>query len=155
MHFRKGIIFEDLAAVFPLFLSAKKVGRVHEKLYYYIKGRKGGTMSTFDQRHMQILDALKIVDEKFIEKGAFEKFQEILLFFHIRHIQARFDEMEKYGDFSFEKEFRERSETLLDAYFPGWKESKAYQERKKNEEAEEETDEKTIEEMSGKRRKYQ
>ena len=149
--FPEGIIFEDLAAVFPLFLSAKKVGRVHEKLYYYIKGRKGGTMSTFDQRHMQILDALKIVDEKFIEKGAFEKFQEILLFFHIRHIQARFDEMEKYGDFSFEKEFRERSETLLDAYFPGWKESKAYQERKKNEEAEEETDEetdeKTIEEM--------
>ena len=97
--FPEGIIFEDLAAVFPLFLSAKKVGRVHEKLYYYIKGRKGGTMSTFDQRHMQILDALKIVDEKFIEKGAFEKFQEILLFFHIRHIQARFDEMEKYGDF--------------------------------------------------------
>lgn len=145
--FPEGIIFEDLAAVFPLFLSAKKVGRVHEKLYYYIKGRKGGTMSTFDQRHMQILDALKIVDEKFIEKGAFEKFQEILLFFHIRHIQARFDEMEKYGDFSFEKEFRERSEALLDAYFPGWKESKTYQERKKNEEAEEEPAEKTIEEM--------
>ena len=145
--FPEGIIFEDLAAVFPLFLSAKKVGRVHEKLYYYIKGRKGGTMSTFDQRHMQILDALKIVDEKFIEKGAFEKFQEILLFFHIRHIQARFDEMEKYGDFSFEKEFRERSEALLDAYFPGWKESKAYQDRKKNEEAEEEAAEKTIEEM--------
>lgn len=96
---------------------------------------------------MQILDALKIVDEKFIEKGAFEKFQEILLFFHIRHIQARFDEMKKYGDFSFEKEFRMRSEALLDAYFPGWKESKAYQERKKNEEAEEETVEKTIEEM--------
>ena len=104
-------------------------------------------MSTFDQRHMQILDALKIVDEKFIEKGAIEKFQDILLFFHIRHIQARFDEMEKYGDFSFEKEFRERSETLFDAYFPGWKESKAYQERKKNEEAEEETDEETDEKI--------
>lgn len=146
--FPEGIIFEDLAAVFPLFLSAKKVGRVHEKLYYYIKGRKGGTMSTFDQRHMQILDALKIVDEKFMEKGAFEKFKEILLFFHIRHIQARFDEMEKYGDFSFEKEFRERSEALLDTYFPGWKESEAYQDRKKEEEAEEDVVEKEIEETT-------
>ena len=127
--FPEGIIFEDLAAVYPLFLSAKKVGRVHEKLYYYIKGRKGGTMSTFDQRHMQILDALKIVDEKFTEKDAFEKFKEILLFFHIRHIQARFDEMEKKKDFSFEEEFRERAEKLLDTYFPGWKETKLYKDK--------------------------
>ena len=97
---------------------------------------------------MQILDALKIVDEKFMEKGAFEKFKEILLFFHIRHIQARFDEMEKYGDFSFEKEFRERSEALLDTYFPGWKESEAYQDRKKEEEAEEDVVEKEIEETT-------
>lgn len=142
--FPEGIIFEDLAAVFPLFLSAKKVGRVHEKLYYYIKGRKGGTMSTFDQRHMQILDALKIVDEKFMEKGAFEKFKEILLFFHIRHIRARFEEMEKFGDFSFESEFRERSERLLDTYFPGWKESNVYQNKEKTADVEEKGDEEEI-----------
>ncbi|MCM1244847.1 MAG: bifunctional glycosyltransferase family 2 protein/CDP-glycerol:glycerophosphate glycerophosphotransferase [Roseburia sp.] len=125
-HFQKGIIFEDLCAVFPLFMDAKKVGRVHEKLYYYIKGRKGGTISTFNEKHGQIIDALKIMNDAYLEKGKFETFYDILLFFNIRHIYARFDEMEKYENEEFKREFTERAYALLDKYFPGWRESKEY-----------------------------
>lgn len=125
-HFQKGIIFEDLCAVFPLFMDARKVGRVHEKLYYYIKGRKGGTISTFNERHGQIIDALQIMNEAYLEKGMFEKFYDILLFFNIRHIYARFDEMKKYENEQFKQQFTARAYALLDKYFPGWRDSKEY-----------------------------
>lgn len=125
-RFQKGIIFEDLCAVFPLFMDAKKVGRVHEKLYYYIKGRKGGTISTFNEKHGQIIDALQIMNDAYLEKGMFEKFYDILLFFNIRHIYARFDEMEKYENEQFKQEFAARAHEILDQYFPGWRDSKEY-----------------------------
>lgn len=125
-QFRKGMIFEDLCAIFPLFLDAKKVGRVHEKLYYYMKGRKGGTISTFDRRHGQIIDALQIMNDAYQARGEFERFYDTLLFFNIRHIYARFDEMENYEDEAFRKEFTERAFALLDGYFPGWRDSDEY-----------------------------
>lgn len=125
-QFRGGMIFEDLCAIFPLFLDAKKVGRVHEKLYYYMKGRKGGTISTFDRRHGQIIDALQIMNDAYQARGEFERFYDILLFFNIRHIYARFDEMENYEEEEFRKEFTERAFALLDGYFPGWRDSDEY-----------------------------
>lgn len=125
-QFKKGMIFEDLCAVFPLFLDAKKVGRVHEKLYYYIKGRKGGTISTFNEKHGQIIDALQIMNDAYLERGKFEMFYDTLLFFNIRHIYARFDEMVNYDNESFKVEFKERAFSLLDRYFPGWKQSEVY-----------------------------
>ena len=127
-QFPEGMIFEDLCAVLPLFLDAKKVGRVHAKLYYYMKGRKGGTLSTYDERHGQIIDVLQIVNDVYRHRGEFEHFYDTLLFFNIRHIFARFDEMEHYRNHSFRKEFSERAFALLDAYFPGWQESEAYEE---------------------------
>lgn len=125
-HFQKGMIFEDLCAIFPLFLDARKVGRVHEKLYYYIKGRKGGTISTFNEKHGQILDALRIMNEAYLERGMFDKFRDTLLFFNIRHIYARFDEMKTYEDVIFKREFKKRAFALLDKYFPEWKESEEF-----------------------------
>lgn len=125
-QFRRGMIFEDLCAVFPLFLDVKKVGRVHEKLYYYMKGRKGGTISTFDRRHGQIIDALQIMNDAYQERGEFERFYDTLLFFNIRHIYARFDEMEQYDDEEFCEEFTGRAYALLDKYFPGWRDSEEY-----------------------------
>lgn len=125
-QFRKGIIFEDLCAIFPLFMDAKKVGRVHEKLYYYIKNRKGGTISTFNEKHGQIIDALEIMNEAYKERGMFDTFYNTLLFFNIRHIYARFDEMENYENEDFCNEFTERANNLLDTYFPGWKESEEF-----------------------------
>ncbi len=125
-HFEKGIIFEDLCAVYSLFLDVKKVGRVHEKLYYYIKGRKGSTLNTFDKRHGQIIDSLTILNRNYRERGMFERFYDTLLFFNIRHIYARFDEMEKYQDESFREEYTDRAYGHLDQWFPGWRESKEY-----------------------------
>ena len=109
------MIFEDLCAVLPLFLDAKKVGRVHAKLYYYMKGRKGGTLSTYDERHGQIIDVLQIVNDVYRHRGEFEHFYDTLLFFNIRHIFARFDEMEHYLNHSLRKEFSERAFALLKA----------------------------------------
>lgn len=127
-EFPSGLIFEDLCAVFPLFLDAEKVGRVHEKLYYYIKGRKGGTISTFNEKHGQIIDALQIMNDAYRSRGEFERFYEILLFFNIRHIFARFDEMKDSGNKAFRKEFTERAYALLDGTFPGWRESAQFAE---------------------------
>lgn len=124
--FRKGIIFEDLCAIFPLFMDAKKVGRVHEKLYYYIKGRKGGTISTFNEKHGQIIDALQIMNDAYQQRGMFERFYDTLLFFNLRHIYARFDEMQNYDDIIFKREFKKRAFALLDQYFPGWRDTEEY-----------------------------
>ncbi len=124
--FRKGIIFEDLCAIFPLFMDARKVGRVHEKLYYYIKGRKGGTISTFNEKHGQIIDALQIMNDAYQQRGMFERFYDTLLFFNLRHIYARFDEMQNYEDIIFKREFKKRAFTLLDHYFPGWRDTEEY-----------------------------
>lgn len=132
--FRKGIIFEDLCAIFPLFMDARKVGRVHEKLYYYIKGRKGGTISTFNEKHGQIIDALQIMNDAYQDRGMFERFYDTLLFFNLRHIYARFDEMQTYDDIIFKREFKKRAFALLDRYFPGWKETEEYAALEKTEE---------------------
>lgn len=125
-QFPEGMIFEDLCAVLPLFLDVKKVGRVHEKLYYYMKGRKGGTLSTFNERHGQIVDALQRVNDVYRERGEFERFYDTLLFFNIRHIFARFDEMENYQNTSFKKKFTKRAYELLDGYFPSWRVSEEF-----------------------------
>lgn len=127
-HFKKGMIFEDLCAIFPLFMDAKKVGRVHEKLYYYIKGRKGGTISTFNEKHGQIIDALQIMNDAYRERGQFEGFYDTLLFFNLRHIYARFDEMKNYDNEEFKERFTARAYALLDGYFPGWRESREFEE---------------------------
>lgn len=134
--FRKGIIFEDLCAIFPLFMDARKVGRVHEKLYYYIKGRKGGTISTFNEKHGQIIDALQIMNDAYQHRGMFERFYDTLLFFNLRHIYARFDEMHNYDDIIFKREFKKRAFALLDQYFPGWRDTEEYAALEKAEERE-------------------
>lgn len=127
-QFPSGLIFEDLCAIFPLFLDAKKVGRVHDRLYYYIKDRKGSTVSTFNEKHGQIIDALQIMNEAYRRRGEFERFYPILLFFNIRHIYARFEEMKTSGNVMFKNEFTERAHSLLDGTFPGWRESKQFTE---------------------------
>lgn len=127
-QFPSGLIFEDLCAIFPLFLDAKKVGRVHEKLYYYIKDRKGSTVSTFNEKHGQIIDALQIMNEAYRRRGEFERFYPILQFFNIRHIYARFEEMKSSGNAMFKNEFTERAYALLDGTFPGWRESQQFTE---------------------------
>ncbi len=73
-----------------------------------------------------IIDALQIMNEAYRRRGEFEHFYPILMFFNIRHIYARFEEMKTSGNVMFKNEFTERAYSLLDGTFPGWRESQQF-----------------------------
>ncbi|MCR5797650.1 MAG: glycosyltransferase [Eubacterium sp.] len=139
--FPEGMIFEDLCSVFPLFAKAEKVGRVHEPLYYYIRNRANGILATYNEKHGQIVDSLGILVEKFKEMGYFDQFEDTLRYFSIRHIYARFDDMDKYNSDEFRADFEKRAFGFLDQWFPGWRDSQEFAElRNPEEDAEDEED---------------
>ncbi len=124
--FPKGLIFEDLCTMYPLFLYCNKVSKVDEELYYYIEEREGSIINTYSEKKMQVLDSLTLLNRRFQEAGEFENFHDELVTLNLRHTFYRFKEFHLYKKRSFQLKFVYRTFKHLKKYFPDWRENYGY-----------------------------
>lgn len=121
LRFPKGLIFEDIATVYPLLSLAGKITKVDEPLYYYYLKRKGSITGNFSNKFMQLLQALTLLNEFYIDKKQFFAYQNELLFINLKHIFIRLFEFSLYQDRQFQTAFLKNSFHHLSHYFPDWK----------------------------------
>lgn len=118
--FPKGMIFEDICTVYPLFIYANKIAKVDECLYYYYIKREGSITGTYSEKSIQILLSLTVLNSFFKKAELFDEFKEILLFINLRHIFNRIFEYRLYSCRSVQLEYLYKGFEHLNEQFPGW-----------------------------------
>ena len=92
--FPEGLLFEDLATVYPLFARANRIEKVDEFLYFYRRARVGSTMSSYGRHFEQLPRALEIMYERFSAAGPFKVLREPILEVAVVHLL-----LGRYADF--------------------------------------------------------
>lgn len=124
--FPKGMIYEDIATIYPLMMYAKRISKVDEALYYYILKREGAITATFSPKIMQMYDALARMNDLYIKAGRFEEFKEVLGFINLKHTILRFRDFTLYNDHKLQREMVKRGFTQLHKYFPDWRKNQTF-----------------------------
>lgn len=120
IRFPKGIIFEDMATIWPLFLHANKICKVDEPLYYYILKRKGAIMATYSDRLLQMFKSMAIVNTYYKKYNKFEEYYNILCFLNIKHTILRFKDFPNFPKILLKKKVLQEGFKHLHTYFPDW-----------------------------------
>lgn len=120
IRFPKGKIYEDIATIYPLMLHANRISKVDEALYYYILQREGAITATFSEKILQMYASLSIMNDHYIEEGAFEEFKEVLGFINLKHTILRFRDFASYSDRKLQFKMVKEGFAHLDRYFDDW-----------------------------------
>lgn len=124
--FPKGMIYEDIATIYPLMMYAKRISKVDEALYYYILKREGAITATFSPKILQMYDALARMNDLYIKAGRFEEFKEVLGFINLKHTILRFRDFTLYNDHKLQRVMVKRGMSQLHNYFPDWRKNKTF-----------------------------
>lgn len=124
--FPKGLLYEDIATVYPLFMYANKISKVNEALVYYILKREGAITATFNDKILQMYKALARMNDLYLEAGKFQEFQEYLGFINIKHTILRFRDFTLYDDKKLQRKMVKEGFSLLNKYFPNWRKNKTF-----------------------------
>lgn len=121
--FPVGVDFEDLAKVFHLLARANRIEKVGgPPLYYYVQGGEQSIMSGCDERFLQLIDALGVMDAGFRDMGTFDRFAAELLRVNLLHlIFARYSDLFRRAPAAVSGRFIDRAFDHLDRDFPGWR----------------------------------
>lgn len=119
--FPKGMIYEDIATIYPLMMYAKRIAKVDEGLYYYVLKREGAITATFGPTILQMYDALARMNDLYLEVGKFKQFKEVLGFINLKHTILRFRDFTQYNDRKLQKKMLRLGFTQLYEYFPDWR----------------------------------
>jgi len=121
--FPKGIDFEDLATVFLLLARANRIVKIDgPPLYFYLQGSENSIMSGYDERYLQLVDALRVLNRSFHNEGLFEQFQAELLRVNLLHlIFARYSDFFLQAERALTNRFIDLAFAHLDVEFPGWR----------------------------------
>lgn len=122
IRYPKGLLFEDISTTYPLFLSANKISKVNEPLYFYILKRAGSITATYSPKLIQVIDSLAILNNYYKNNKYFISFEKELLFINLKHIYNRLFEYKEYKNKEFQYRFLEKSFQHLNKYFPQWRE---------------------------------
>lgn len=121
ISFPEGLIYEDIATVYPLLAMADKVSKVDEELYYYIEARKHSITSTYDAKRLIMIESVRLLNQRFMDLGIFDVFREQLLVLNLRNIYHRLREFGKYKDRDAQNEMIDKAFDLLNSTFPNWR----------------------------------
>lgn len=124
--FPKGLIYEDIATVYPLFMYANKISKVDEALYYYILKREGAITATFSENILLMFKALARMNDLYIQAGKFEEFKPYLSFINLRHTVYRFRDFVLYNDKKLQRKVVNEGFAHLDKYFSDWRDNELF-----------------------------
>lgn len=119
--FPKGLLYEDIATVYPLMMYANKIAKVDEPLVYYILKREGAITATFNDKILQMYDALRRMNDLYLDGDKFEDFKTSLGFINIKHTILRFRDFTLYNDRKLQRKMVKEGFRLLNTYFPDWR----------------------------------
>ena len=119
--FPKGLLYEDIATVYPLMVYANKIAKVDEPLVYYILKREGAITATFNDKILQMYDALRRMNDLYLDGDKFEDFKTSLGFINIKHTILRFRDFTLYNDRKLQRKMVKEGFRLLNTYFPDWR----------------------------------
>lgn len=124
--FPKGMIYEDIATIYPLMMYANRISKVDEALVYYILKREGAITATFSHKIMQMYNALARMNDLYIKAGKFEEFKTSLGFINLKHTILRFRDFTLYKDHKLQREMVKYGFEQLNHYFPEWRKNDAF-----------------------------
>lgn len=122
IEFPAGRDFEDLATIFRVMGAARRVEKVAQPLYRYRQGSAASIMGAYDERYLQIFDALDTLNGHYKNAGRFESVRfdlERINFTHL--ISGRLDDVMRHGTRALRHRFIGRAFSHMDRYFPGWR----------------------------------
>ncbi len=126
ISFPEGRDFEDLATAYRLTGEASRIEKVSEVVYHYRQGLPSSIMAACDERYLEIVPALVVTNEHFIERGRFDELRgqlEAINFIHL--IGGRLDDVLRFGNGRLRGQFLDAAFAHMDGYFPGWRRSPA------------------------------
>lgn len=126
IRFPKGLIYEDIATIYPLMMYANRISKVDEALVYYILKREGAITATFSKNILQMYKALARMNDLYIESGKFDEFKEVLGFINLKHTILRFRDFTLYNDHKLQREMVKEGFHQLHTYFPDWRSNETF-----------------------------
>lgn len=81
--FLEGKINEDVSAIIPAIINAKKIAYTNEVKYYYVQRNLSIQNSKFTSRRFDIFDAVKVCLERISGAENYEKYREIIIYHQI------------------------------------------------------------------------
>lgn len=124
--FPKGLIYEDIATIYPLMMYANRISKVDEALYYYILKREGAITATFSDKILQMYQALARMNDLYKKAGTFEQYKEVLGFINLKHTILRFRDFTSYNDHALQREMVGVGFRQLHMYFPDWRNNEEF-----------------------------
>lgn len=124
--FPKGLLYEDIATVYPLFVHANKISKVDEPLVYYVLKREGAITATFNDKITQMYSSLARMNDLYIEAGKFSEFKDYLCFINVKHTILRFRDFVLYNDKKLQFRMIQEGFDLLNKYFVDWRNNKMF-----------------------------
>lgn len=126
VRFPKGLIYEDIATIYPIFSYANKISKVDEALYYYILKREGAITATYSDKILQMYQSLAILNDFYIKEGKFEEFYDVLCFINVKHGILRCEDFLRYRNFKLQHTILNVTFDHLHKYFPDWSKNKIF-----------------------------
>ncbi len=78
--FLEGKINEDVSAIIPALIYAKKIAYTNKVMYYYVQRNTSIQNSTFSERRYEMFDAIDVCLERIKNVEDFEKYKEVILY---------------------------------------------------------------------------
>ncbi|TDB39567.1 MAG: glycosyltransferase [Actinobacteria bacterium] len=124
-RFPRDIVFEDVPTVFVLAACANRIEKIDEPLYRYRRDRAGSITGGHGERHLELVEAFRRLDERLAASdmcGAAT--DDALLRLHLTHLIAgRYPDFLLLADGVDRAAFLGAAFELIDARFPGWRDS--------------------------------
>lgn len=121
IRFPQGIVYEDIATVYPLLDKANKITIVDIPLYNYCINRQGSIISNSKNNSIQLIDSLEIFSDYFNSQKISDEGISYVCNVAVRHIFNRFKEFKKYYNREAKLEFLNSAFCYLDNAFPLWR----------------------------------
>ncbi len=100
---------------------SRKIGVIKEPLYYYVTQSSGSITNTCNERWYDIIETLRRLNNFFISKGVFEKYNNQLLKISLGFFYRRLKILKYSNNKKIQLCFVKKFYNYFDYYFEGWK----------------------------------
>lgn len=114
------IKYEDLMTIIKVLVSAKRISKLDEKIYYYLI-RANGETKTVDKRVFDILEVLDNINNYFKDKKVYDEYYQELVYLNIKNIMFQVVKQRYSKDRKTTEKFIEEAYCFLNKNFPKWK----------------------------------
>ncbi len=125
-------IYEDLVFTYKLFLTANKISKVYEPLYFYIVTRENSLTHKFSEKRFDIFKAFQSLIDFMKKTNCFEEFKNEILYILLKHIYVVLEQDVSKETIKLKKKYLKETFKYLNKNFKNWKRNVYFQQLNKN-----------------------